>query len=41
MTTDELTEALEDFLKDEKTKQPKHRYHFREDPQLSIEVKLV
>lgn len=40
MTTDKLTAALEDFLASEKTKQPKHRYHFREDPQLSIAVKL-
>jgi metallo-beta-lactamase superfamily protein len=40
MIEDELTAALEDFLAEEKTRQPMHRYHFRSDPQLSIEVKV-
>lgn len=41
MITDELTATLEDFLAEEKTSQPLHRYHFRTDPQFSIEVKLA
>jgi len=40
MLTDELTAALDDFLAEEKASQPLHRYHFRTDPQLSIEVKV-
>jgi hypothetical protein len=34
----DLTPALNKFLKDEAAKQPMHRYHFREDPALSIVV---
>jgi len=41
MITDELTATLQDFLNKEKTCRPMHRYHFRTDPQLSIEIKLV
>jgi beta-lactamase superfamily II metal-dependent hydrolase len=41
MVEDRLTAALEDFLTQEKTSQPMHRYHFRTDPQLSIEVRVV
>jgi beta-lactamase superfamily II metal-dependent hydrolase len=35
---DGLTEMFDKFLAEEKAKEPKHRYHFRTDPALSIMV---
>lgn len=37
----ELTGMLDAFLSKEATEQPKHRYHFRDDPALSITVNLT
>ncbi|MGA2324661.1 MAG: hypothetical protein ABSH05_00095 [Bryobacteraceae bacterium] len=36
-----LTEHLDTFLKSEEGKEPKHRYHFRNDGDLSIRVDLL
>jgi beta-lactamase superfamily II metal-dependent hydrolase len=39
-TGQDLEEMLEEFLAQEQTRQPGHRYHFRSDPALSITVAL-